>query len=317
MSDQLTIVLTLKDRSAFTHRWMRYMNDRGCAYSIVIADGGEDHELESHLRHGEHYPRLRYEYLRYPVDEDYSRYYLKLADVIDCVSTPYVLLADNDDFFLLDELPSFMQFLDQHPDYASCGAQRVVLRLLDHAGKLTGRPDAAHYEARLDARQKSIEHDSAVERMRDFLANVRRLYLWAAWYRVHRTPALAAATRIAQTHEFRDPVAHELHVQLALLLAGKSRHLDRPFFVNQAGSSQFTSALEAGGTIAQRFAESHALDDVFRSIDTFGDQMTPGELMLVRESLTGWLATQAAKTKAAPEVRPMTLPDIEPYILSA
>ena len=121
MSDQLTIVLTLKDRSAFAHRWMRYMNDRACPYSIVIADGGEDHALESHLRDGGHYPRLRYEYLRYPVDVDYSRYYSKLADVVDCVTTPYVLLADNDDFFLLDEIPAFVQFLDQHPDYVSCG----------------------------------------------------------------------------------------------------------------------------------------------------------------------------------------------------
>jgi glycosyltransferase domain-containing protein len=317
MSDQLTIVLTLKDRSSFTHRWMRYMNDRACPYSIVIADGGEDHELESHLRHGEHYPRLRYEYLRYPVDQDYSRYYLKLADVIDCVTTPYVLLADNDDFFLLDEIPAFVQFLDQHPDYVSCGGQRVVLRLLDRAGTLTGRPDAAHYEARLDARQKSIEHESPVDRMRDFLATVRRLYLWAAWYRVHRTPALAAATRIAQTHQFRDPVAHELHVHLALLLAGKSRHVDRPFFVNQAGSSQFTSALEAGGTVAQRFAESHAIDDVLRSIETFQPALSPDDVMLVRASLTEWLAIQGAKTKAPPEVRPMMLPGIEPYILSA
>lgn len=317
MSDQLTIVLTLKDRPAFTHRWMRYMNDHGCEHSIVIADGGEDHELESHLRDGGHYPRLRYEYLRYPVDEDYSRYYLKLADVIDCVTTPYVLLADNDDFFLLDEIPAFVQFLDQHPDYVSCGGQRVVLRLLDHAGALIGRPDAAHYEARLDARQKSIEQDSAVDRMRDFLANVRRLYLWAAWYRVHRTPALAAAVDIAQTQEFRDPVAHELHVHLALLLAGKSRHLDRPFFVNQAGSSQFTSALEAGGTVAQRFAESHALDDVFRSINTFDKQLSPDELMRVREGLTEWLAIQGAKTKSTPEARPMVVPGIEPYILSA
>jgi glycosyltransferase domain-containing protein len=317
MNDRLTIVLTLKDRSAFTHRWMRYMNDRACPYPIVIADGGEDHELESHVRDGGHYPQLRYEYVRYPADQDYSRYYLKLADVVECVDTPYVLLADNDDFFLLEEIPAFVDFLDREPDYVSCGGQRVVLRLLDHAHAAVGRPDAPHYEGRLDARQRSLEADSALERMRDFLAHVKQLYLWAAWYRIHRTPALLRATGIAKGQEFRDPVAHELHVHLALLLAGKSHHVARPFFVNQAGTSQFTSALEAAGTVAQRFAESHALDDVMRSIETFGDQLSPEDVRGLRDSLAEWLALQAGKTKSPPEVRPMTLPSVEPYILSA
>ena len=316
MSDQLTIVLTLKDRSALMHRWMRYMNDRACPYLIVIADGGEDHDLESHLRDGGHYPALRYEYIRYPVDEDYRRYYLKLADVVDCVTSPYVLLADNDDFFLLDAVPAFLEFLDHHQDYVSCGGQRIVLRLLDHAGALTGRPDAPHYEARLDARQRPIAGESAIERMRDFLAEARRLYLWAAWYRVHRTSALAQAARIAQSHQFSDPVAHELHVHLALLLAGKSHHLERPFLVQQAGSSQFTSALEARGTLTQRFAETHALDDVYRSLEVFAD-LPPADLGRLRDALAGWLALQSGKAKTPPEARPITLPHIEPYILSA
>jgi glycosyltransferase domain-containing protein len=293
------------------------MNDRGCPYTIVIADGGADEALESHLREGGHYPRLQYEYLRYPVDVDYSRYYLKLADVVECVTTPYVLLADNDDFFMLGAIPEFVKFLDGNAEYVSCGGQRVVLRLLDHAGKLIGRPDAAHYEARLDARQKSIEGGSAIERMREFLSDVRRSYLWASWYRVHRTAALATATGIAQTHQFRDPVAHELHVQLALLLQGKSRHLERPFFINQAGSSQFTSALEAVGTVAQRFAESHALDDVLRSTELFARELGAADPSQLRDSLVEWLVIQGGKGTPPPAVRAMTLPDIEPYILSA
>ena len=88
MSDQLTIVLTLKDRTAFTHRWLRYLNGISCPYPILIADGGDDADLEAHLRNGANYPQLRYDYVRYPVDEDYRRYYLKLADAIERVTTP-------------------------------------------------------------------------------------------------------------------------------------------------------------------------------------------------------------------------------------
>lgn len=67
LADRLTIVLTLKDRSAFTERWMRYMDACACPYRILIADGGEDPGIERRLRTPDGFPRLRYEYLRYPV----------------------------------------------------------------------------------------------------------------------------------------------------------------------------------------------------------------------------------------------------------
>src|SRR5688572_707400 len=108
--DQLTIVLTLKDRSAFTYRWMRHMNDIKCPYPILIADGGADELIESHLRQHHNYPDLHYTYIRYPFDRDYDAYYQKFADVVARVSTPYILLADNDDFYLLDAIPTFIRF---------------------------------------------------------------------------------------------------------------------------------------------------------------------------------------------------------------
>ena len=105
----LTIVLTLKDRAPFTYRWMRYMDDVRCPYPILIADGGEDAAAESRLRQPGNYPNLTYTYLRYPFDEDYGTYYRKLADVITRVATPYLLFADNDDFFFLEHVPAFIR----------------------------------------------------------------------------------------------------------------------------------------------------------------------------------------------------------------
>ena len=91
-----------------------------------------------------------------------------------------MLLADNDDFFLLDAIPKFVAFLDGHGDHVSCGGQRIVLRLLDRVGALIGSATAPRYEARVDPRPKSIVAHSALARMQYFLANVRRLYLWAS-----------------------------------------------------------------------------------------------------------------------------------------
>jgi hypothetical protein len=129
---------------------------------------------------------------------------------------------------------------------------------------------------------------------------------------------MARATGITQTHQFRDPVAHELHVLLALVLQGKSRHLELPFFVNQAGSSQLTAALESVGTVAKRFAESHALDDVVRSTtEAFAGELGPEDLVQLRDGLAQWLVMQSAKLPAPPPTRTMTLHGIEPYMLSA
>ena len=67
-ANNLTIVLTLKDRTPFTYRWMQYMNDMKCPYKILIADGGKDKSIEEHLLDPSNYPELIYEYIRYPYD---------------------------------------------------------------------------------------------------------------------------------------------------------------------------------------------------------------------------------------------------------
>ena len=40
---------------------------------------------------------LDVEYRRYPFDRTYADYFVKLADALSRVTTPFVVLADNDD----------------------------------------------------------------------------------------------------------------------------------------------------------------------------------------------------------------------------
>jgi glycosyltransferase domain-containing protein len=315
MSAPLTIVLTLKGRVAFTHRWMRYMNDQRCPYPILIADGGDDAVLEGDLRSASTYPRLSCEYIRYPFDVDHAAYYRKLADVVARVTTPFVLLADNDDFFLLDRIEPLLRVLGEHSGCVSCGGQRVTLKLFS-GGQPSGNATGDSYEARVDLRPKSVIQSDPIDRICFFLANVRRLYLWNSWYAIHRTPALASATSVVRSQSFRDPVAHELHVHLSLLAAGRVIEVEQPFFINQQGSSQFTSTLEARGSVAERFASLKAEEDVIRSLDLLSPPLSATDKARIREALAGWLVTQQGKSPA-PDVRPIELPVLEPYILSA
>src|SRR5690606_7593503 len=72
------------------------------------------------------YPGLELEYVRYPPDRSYTDYYAKLADSLGRVRTPYVAMADNDDFFIVDALLDSVRFLAGHADYVACGGQGAI-----------------------------------------------------------------------------------------------------------------------------------------------------------------------------------------------
>lgn len=117
---KLTVVLILKDRVEFTYRWMNYANSVSMPFKIVIADGGKNKKIEDFLLSGKPYSNINYQYIRYPYDETYSDYYIKLASVLDVVDTEYMVFADNDDFYIIDGLRKSVEFLINNPNYASC-----------------------------------------------------------------------------------------------------------------------------------------------------------------------------------------------------
>ena len=57
----LTIVLPLKDKSNFTHRWMKYAEKKFQDYKIIIADGGKDKEVETILSNKSNYNKIDYQ----------------------------------------------------------------------------------------------------------------------------------------------------------------------------------------------------------------------------------------------------------------
>jgi glycosyltransferase domain-containing protein len=290
--ETLTIVLALKDRTPFTYRWMRYMNDVKCPYPILIADGGADQAIEAHLRDADSYPHLHYTYLRYPFDKDLATFYQKGADVVDLVSTPYVLLASNDDFFLMEHVPAFTRFLDANDGFVSCGGKPILLYLLSSDGTLVGTPSAGQYRAVDDDRPKSVTADDGVERVCYFLNNVRRHRLWSTQYQVHRTSAVKQASDFLRRHEFTDPVAVEIHLHVTLLMTGKYQQCDVPFWVNQLGTSQLTAALEGRANLVERFIMSNAFADVDRSLARF-TTMSTNDLERIHRAIAKWFAGSA------------------------
>jgi glycosyltransferase domain-containing protein len=292
VNDQLTIILTLKDRSAFTYRWMRYMNDIKCPYPILIADGGADDVIEAHLRQQHNYPDLHYTYIRYPFDSDYDAYYQKFADVVARVSTPYILLADNDDFYLLDAVPTFIRFLDDDGSFVSCGGNPITLHLLSSDNQTVGLPSAKCYVALANDKPKSVIADRGVDRLCYFLTNVERFYLWSTWYQIHRAAALRQGVSFVRKHKFTDPVAFEIHMHVCLLLTGKYKAFDAPLLVRQIGTSQTTSGINAVANLVERFIGANAFADIHRSLEWVEPALSEDDRTTIHKAMARWFADQ-------------------------
>jgi glycosyltransferase domain-containing protein len=292
-NDQLTIVLTLKDRSAFTFRWMRYMNDQRCPYPILIADGGADQAVQADLEQPGRYPHLRYTYVRFPFDRDYATYYRKFADAVDLVTTPYVLLADNDDFVLFDPLPQCLKFLSTHDAFVACGGKRIVLRLLRPDGEYSDQPTSRQYHAIADDRPPSLVGDTGVERVCTFLAGARRQAWWNSWHHVLRTAAVQRGAAAVRSQNFHDPVTFEIHMHLHWLLTGNYMSLDLPFLVKHEGGAQLTVALNAEGSVFERFVVSNAFGELRSSLGLWEPALSTADRARIEHALVQWIAREA------------------------
>lgn len=231
-NNDLTIVLTLKDKPKFTKRWMSYMNNQQCPYKILIADGGKNRGIEKHLSNLSNYKNLNYEYIRYPFDKLIKDFYLKQIDVIEKVKTKYLILADNDDFYLLEKIPQLIDFLNKNSDYSGCRGSVAYLNL-SYANKSTRNSDVGEDYEVIRGPGQSIENDSFIERAENFFHNLNQNDLWQNWYSILRTSDFLQCIRTVYRYNLQGVLLNEILVLLALLNKGKVKVTDELFYLRQ------------------------------------------------------------------------------------
>jgi len=286
--EELTIILTLKDRVSFSYRWMEYMNDLRCPYKILIADGGIDKEIEIQLNNINNYPYLDYSYIRYPVDKTLSDFYRKFVSVINLVKTPYLLFADNDDFFLLDKIPEFINFLNQNSDYTACGGSNVHLSLLSETNLIVNSTSSENYIATCTDINRSVENSTGIERIEYFMKFADTHDLWSCWYQVQRTSSIVRAFNFLNRYHFIDLVAYEIHIHLQLLNIGKYKELKTPFYIRQAGTSQMTSEANVGTNLVERFVKNNAFEELHKSINSIIPDLLIDEKDRIYRAIASW-----------------------------
>ena len=215
---RLTIILPLKGRYLFTLRFLWHANRARLPYRIVIADGQVRPALAKILENSrEHFSNLDITYLRYPDDIDYHSYFLKMADALRCVKTPYAMLADNDDFIACEGTERSLNFLDVNKDYICCGgglAGFSVYSGLRRPNGPTGRFNRYAYRYTHLDHSEDISSSSSVERLRQGSRN------WWSYYAVYRTEALQTIWREILDIDFSDLHLHELFCAMRALTLG-------------------------------------------------------------------------------------------------
>lgn len=243
--DHLTILLPAKDRVAFTDRWLAYAAGALRPFRVLIADGGSDDTVAalaaSRLSQG-----LRVEYVRYPFDSSYTLFYTKLADALARVTTPFVVMADNDDLFIPQGLTRAVEFLLANPDHVACGGQCAVFWI---AGERTSSQSDTTYgdavEWKVSSQFSSDVADTAEQRLRERCLGANDVF-----YAVHRTDLLRRHFAALRDCNPRDLFLMEQLVMFLTAIAGKTRQLDTLYIARQQDSPD-----SSGGAHQARFGD--------------------------------------------------------------
>jgi glycosyltransferase domain-containing protein len=227
--DDLTILLAVKDRVPFTRRWLAYARVN-LPFRVLIADGGSDDSVSRMLAESA-FSDIDVEYVRYPFDATYADYYTKLADALSRVTTPFVVMADNDDFFIRDGVATALEFLAAHPDHVACGGQCALFWVADPAapGADTTYGDSVVWKC--SSVMSSDAADEAKRRLRERCQGANDVF-----YAVHRTSLLRGHFAAVKQCNPSDLFLMEELVMFLTAIAGKTRQLDTLYIARQQDS---------------------------------------------------------------------------------
>jgi glycosyltransferase domain-containing protein len=286
---KLTIALTLKGREEFTYRWMEYMNEMRCPYKILIADGGDNLEIEAHLRNFNNYPNLDYEYIRYPFDATLDDYFKKLVNLISRVKTDYILTADNDDFYLLDRIPELIAFLDENADYVAARGQLVNFEMFNSIWDLNNKEARANrYDASV-VNSPSIDSDCPVTRINSLCQGMSDYDYYMNWYSVIRTSVQQKVWENLISLSIKEIHVLEILSHVILVNAGKLKVMPTPFYIRQSNTSQSGDAFVAGNEFLERCISNNAFSEFPIAVDRFLGLTNIEDRKEVLKSIAGWL----------------------------
>lgn len=220
MLPRLTIVMPLKGRLLFTFRFLWHANKMRLPYRFLIADGNVKEAVARRLEDSRKlFPELDIEYIRYPDDTNYRRYFTKMADAFGRVRTPYAMNADNDDFLGFNGIERALDFLDTHKDYICARGHQITFSVYSGIGGPPGAICGKLNSLCSDRDFKDIDAPTSAARLR------QGGLCHSLHYAIYRTEAPVCIWREVAKINFSDLMLFEDFFALRALTLGKA-HID-------------------------------------------------------------------------------------------
>ncbi|WP_095122721.1 TIGR00180 family glycosyltransferase [Pseudomonas sp. Irchel s3f10] len=253
LEELLTVVLITHNRPAFLRRAVKYYSSLPCR--IMVLDStlerpeGDFSAVDYH-----HVPQFAYWGMQ-----------AKLAYGVEHLTTPYMVLAADDDFILHDSLAASVGFLHANPDYGMCHGYCLMYLSLAHG--------VNYYR-----RDKKVQEDYASERAQDRVLDYMSQYI-PPFYAVTRTDLMKnwhAALPPGTNFQWQE-IGHVYY----LLASAKARILPIPYVVREInyGVSEHNTDVYHSLTYvdAKSVAEREAFAEFLVSLPTAIEGLDAGQ----------------------------------------
>ncbi|VVN96430.1 hypothetical protein PS718_02306 [Pseudomonas fluorescens] len=253
LNELLTVVLITHNRPAFLRRAVKYYSSLPC--KIMVLDStlerpeGDFSAVDYH-----HVPQFAYWGMQ-----------AKLAYGVEQLTTPYMVLAADDDFILHDSLAESVGFLHANPDYGMCHGYCLMYLSLAHG--------VNYYR-----RDKKVQEDYSAERAQDRVLDYMNQYI-PPFYAVTRTDLMKT------WHSSLPPGTNfqwqEIGHVYFLLASAKARILPIPYVVREInyGVSEHNTDVYHSLTYvdAKSVAEREAFAEFLVSLPTAIEGLDAGQ----------------------------------------
>jgi glycosyltransferase domain-containing protein len=238
---------------------MKYANEIRLPFRVLIADGGADETVPRVLADRSAFPYVDYEYVRYPFDETYGEYYAKVESALSRIETPLAVMADNDDFYLVDGLRHCAGFLAGNLEYVSCRGVSGGFDISpdDSYGELSG-VYGRRVELVIPDQTGPIDGDTASERVATQLMDYSPTF-----YDIHRTADLWQCFRRLTELNPENILIAELVTSLLTVAAGKAGREPCLYLIRQRNTQLSNARIDRskwGDSFNRMLSESWSRD---------------------------------------------------------
>lgn len=237
IDSHLTLLVFLRDRFEFTKRICQFFDESAYPFKVVFADGSLEDDAQNFFTTYSS-KNFNFSYKRYPKDDCLYNFYTKCADAISEVDTPYVMIADNDDFPIVEGQKKAIHFLNQNGNFIGCNGQVGGITISSSPGLPYGTHIlfAPQYCSTMD-QPVLLQQEKALDRIQSYLTNFYSIY-----YAVFRTKNLKTCFESIKELNCSELGIHELFFSFNIIAQGKIHTQLATTYVRQKGSSQNAAA---------------------------------------------------------------------------